>query len=267
MIEAFELTLSRHAFSPRDAARAGDVWRLLQDAAVIGSTRRGWSPQRYREAGCAFIVRTMTVVHHREARFGEPLAVRTWVSTFRRSTFTDRQIRVAAAEPVVSASQAWVHVTTEPEVRAARASDALREAFVVTEDEPDVTLPAWTDAEGPAWDFGLQAWHTWMDPLGHANHPAYVDWCDEALSRRIAASGGDPVRLRPIAEEVRFRSGVVAPEQVTVRSRLVGRTPEGHAVCHHDVLGGDARICATATTIRELVDDHGALATLLAGPR
>src|SRR5688500_14285673 len=124
-LETFDLHLPRNAFSPRDAARAGDIWRLLQDAAVLGSSRRGWTPERYREEGAAFVVRRMSVVHHREVAFGEPLTVLTWVSSFRRGMLSDRQIRVASrGDPAVSASQDWVHVAM-PDMKPKRASDAL----------------------------------------------------------------------------------------------------------------------------------------------
>ena len=66
-----DLHLARSAFTPRDVARAGDVWRVFQEAAVAGSSAVGWPPGRYRETGTAFVVRQMTVVHHRETRFGE----------------------------------------------------------------------------------------------------------------------------------------------------------------------------------------------------
>lgn len=261
-IETLSLALPRNAFTPRDTARAGDIWRLLQDAAVQGSTRRGWPPERYQEARCAFIVRSMTVVHHREARFGETLTARTWVSSFRRDTFSDRQIRVdIGGRTVISATQAWVHVATEPELRPARAAPELAAAFGVVQVEPDVTLPPFEERPCSA-SFGLSfdCWHTWMDPLAHVNHPAYVDWCDEALSRRLAEAGVDPSRLVPIAEEVRFRSGVVAPERVTVTSRVVGVDGSTVAIAT-EIAGGDGRTCATALTLRGLLD--GDLAALL----
>src|SRR5690606_5119242 len=84
VILEFPVRIPRHAFSPREAARAGDIWRVMQEVAVEGSTRCGWSPERYREAGIGFVVRTMTCVHDREAVFGEPVSARTWVSEFRR---------------------------------------------------------------------------------------------------------------------------------------------------------------------------------------
>lgn len=254
-VEEIPLHLPRNAFSPRDAARAGDVWRLFQDAAVLGSSRRGWPPERYREAGCAFVVRSMTARHARETRFGEALIARTWVSTFRRGMMTDRQIRVlAGGELVSSATQRWFHVAM-PDLKPTRAAPELEQSFGVVESpDGDVTLPAFDEEPGPEHSFGFDAWHTWMDPLAHANHPAYVDWADEATSRILAGQGIDPQSLVAVAEEVTWRSGVVAPERVTVTTRRLGRTGEGAAVLRHRFEGGDGRLCAEAVTVRRLAD-------------
>ena len=266
-LEEFTLQLPRNAFGPRDAARAGDLWRAFQDAAILGSSRRGWPPSRYRDEACAFVVRAMTAVHHRETRFGEPLAARTWISTFKRGVMSDRQVRLSAVGGglVAAATQRWVHVRL-PDLKPVRASADLERCFGVLapEGEGDVRLPAFAPIEGGAGHtFAFDAWHTWMDPHAHANHPAYVDWADEAVSRMIAARGADPQRLAPVAEEVAWRSGVLAPERVTVASRLVGRTEAGHAVLGHTFTGGDGRLCAEATTVRALAD--GDLLDLLGG--
>ncbi len=266
-IEEFPLHLSRHAFSPRDAARAGDVWRLLQDAAVVGSARRGWPPERYREERCAFVVRTMTVVHHREAVFGEPLHVRTWVDNFKRGMFTDRQIRVTGADtPLVDATQRWVHVAM-PGLRPARASAALVESFGPEPRGTAAELPAWTAAQGASFDLQLETWHTWMDPLAHANHPAYIDWIDESLARRLAGAGVDPHGVVSRAEQLTFRSGVLAPERVQIASALIGVTGAGHAVLQHTITGADDRICADGYTVRSLASGAPrALARILGAP-
>ena len=247
----FPLRLPRHAFSPRDAARAGDVWRCFQEAALEASLRAGWSPQRYREAGTAFVVRTMTVVHHREATYGEQTRGRTWVSRFRRGMLSTREVRLLSDEgPVSSGTQEWVHVSAE--LKPSRASDELLSAFPVHEEDPSVELPRFDEQQGPAHRFDFEVWHTWMDPLAHVNHPVYVDWCDEAASRRMAARGISPVALLPIAERVTFRAGVAAPERVTVESRRVGRTPEGHVAIAHRILRADGQACADAVTVRGL---------------
>lgn len=256
-VEVFPLHLQRNAFGPRDTARAGDLWRLCQDAAVIGSSRRGWPPARYREESCAFVVRSMRAVHHHQTAFGEPLIARTWVSTFRRGMFSDRQIRIETeGKLVLAATQRWVHVVL-PDLKPARASESLEASFGLhsPEGDGDIELPAWDPADGEPHTFSFEAWYTWMDPLAHANHPLYLDWADEATSRRVAAAGLDPYALLPIAEEVTWRSGVLAPERMTVESRKIGvlRREEGLAVAlSHRFLGQDGRLCAEATTIRAL---------------
>ncbi len=250
-LEELEVRLPRHAFGPREVARAGDLWRLLQEVAIVGSIRRGWPPERYREEGVAFVVRGMTVVHPRETTFGEALRARTWVTNFRRGMFSDRQIRVEGPGGVVTrATQRWVHVSM-PDLKPSRAPQSLQDAFVLHELDPDVALPSVIEeVEGPEHTCSFGAWYTWMDPLAHANHPAYVDWADESTCRVLASRGLDPQALVAVAEQVTFRSGVTAPEEVTVRTRLTGLTVAGDAVLTHRVEGGDGRPCADVVTVR-----------------
>lgn len=255
--------LPRSAFSPREAARAGDVWRLFQDVAVGGSVQAGWPPERYRAEGVSFVVRSMVVLHHRETLYGEPLVGRTWPSRFRRGLFFRRECRVVSAgELVASATQEWVHVSAGLEL--ARASDALVASFEVEAHEPSVELPPFTTIAGcRVHRVEFTCWHTWMDPLGHVNHPAYLDFCDEATSRAMIEAGLDPVRLAPVAEEALFRSGVVAGERVAVHTRVTGRTEDGAAVLEHRVEVGE-RSCARVVAIRRLVGERGETALLAA---
>ena len=119
----------------------------------------------------------------------------------------------------------------------------------------------------PEETFAFEAWHTWMDPLAHANHPLDVDWIDEALGRALAAAGADPHGLVAIGEEVSWRAGVEAGDQVRVETRRVGRTADGAVVSEHDVVVGD-RVCATARTVRSHVGGPDVLADALgAGPQ
>src|SRR5262249_42656170 len=160
-----------------------------------------------------------------------------------------------------AATQRWVHVTT-PQIKPSRAAPELRAALDVVEmpGEADVALPASEPRDGREHRFSFQAWYAWMDPLAHAHHPANVDWADEALPRIAAASGVDPHGLRPLAEETSWRSGVVAPEAVTVVTRVEGVTDRG-VVCSHRFLGAEDRLCAEGTTVRSHDDlDRDALA-------
>ena len=138
-----------------------------------------------------------------------------------------------------------------------RASKELVDAFPVidVEGEKPAELPAFDALEGPAHVFELEAWHTWMDPLDHVNHPAYVDFCDEAISRVMHEAKLPPVQLRPIAEKVTYTRGVVARERVRVETRRIGRIDDA-VVLSHDVRVGDAS-CAKITSVRDLATGSG----------
>lgn len=260
MVEV-DVMLPRSAFTPRETARAGDVWRLFQDVAVGGSIAAGWPPERYRDEGVSFIVRSMVVLHHRETTYGERLTGRTWPSRFRRGLFFRRECRVDSPRgPIASATQEWVHVSSSLEL--VRASGALVSAFPVEEHEPPIELPAFEPIEGARTHaFHFTCWHTWMDPLAHVNHPAYVDFCDEATSRAMADVGLDPQRLSPVGEEAVFKSGVVAGDEVAVLTRVIGRADNGAAVLEHRVDAGE-RACARVITIRRLAGEVGESALL-----
>ena len=225
---------------------------------------------RYRAAGAAFVIRTMTVVHHAEARYGEALTGRTWVRRFRRGMLSTREVRLDAARgPIASGTQEWVHVS--PELSPVRASPELVEAFPLHDepDSPPAELPeVATPREGVPFRFEVEAWWTWMDPLDHVNHPAYVDWCDEGISRRMAAAGLAPVTLQPVAETLTYFRGVVAGERVDVVGRLVGATAAGDAVIEHRIERGET-IYAKGRSVRRCVDaaDPARLVDALAGAR
>ena len=256
---SFPIHLPRHAFSSRDSARAGDIWRCFQESAVEGSTRVGWSPARYREAGSAFVVRSMTVVHCQEAQYGETLEATTWVANFRRGILTTREIRLNGPRGLLaSATQEWVHVTGG--LRPVRASAECQAAFPVEEIEPSPTLPICVEEiDSQTSEFTFELWHSWMDPLGHANHPMYLDWCDEALCRGMHQAGLDPVGLRPVAERVTWKLGVEAPDRVSVMTTVKGVTALDEVVFEHRIINSEQKLCATAVTVRGLAGVSGRL--------
>lgn len=247
----FPVTLQRHAFGPRLVARAGDVWRAMQDVVVDQSSSVGWTPERYVEANTMFVVRTMTVRHHREVRIGEPLNGRTWPSRARREMLFTRQVRLFSREELVAgATQEWAYLTRD--LQPTRAGKEIFDAFKIFEGYPEIELPSFVaNPDQPLHVFDFTVWHGWMDPHGHANHAAYVDYCDEGVARVVAAEGGDPQRLVPIAESVHFRAAIGAGELITVETTLAGHV-QGGRVFKHRVLSGE-KVCATATTVRGMV--------------
>ncbi len=249
----FLINVPRHAFSPREVARPADIWRALQDAAVEGSSRAGWPPKRYREAGTMFVVYSMNVVHHRELEYGERVIARTWIWNVRRATLCTREVRLIGTHgPIASATQEWVHVNAS-NLAPTRGSQDLVDAFQIheSENESQVTLPTWTPLPGAPRTFSFEVWQTWMDTLGHVNHPDYLAWCDEAIARELALGGAAVTSVSPVAESIRFRSSVNAGDHITLETRRKGITESGAIVFEHRIRKGHNEICAEATTIRE----------------
>lgn len=251
----FPVRLPRHAFSPRDAVRAGDMWRCFQEVAVDASSHVGWPPERYRDAGTSFIVRAATVLHHREPTYGEGARARTWVSTFRRGIFCTREIRLTSARgALASGTQEWAHISAD--LKPMRADSSLTDCFPEHTDGPSMTLPEWEQDASELHGFPLRVWHTWMDPLAHVNHPVYVDWADESVSQVMAKAGLDPVALVPVAEKVSFKLGAVADEDVTVGTRRLGRTEDGFVAFGHEFRNAEGKLAASATTVRRMVEGN-----------
>jgi len=247
----FPLILPRNAFTAREVPRAGDIWRLCQDAATLASVHAGWPPSRFRTEKVAFIVYRMTLLHEAETPFGAVLDTQTWVSSFRRRTLSTREVRVrSAGRLVAAATQEWVHVdgeTLKPKQGSLEAAAAFPEIDV----EPSVKMPSFDPRPGTESELAFDMWQTWADPLAHANHPAYIDWCDEATSRRMVDANLDPVLLRPVAEQVYFRSSVTPGERVTVRTKRVGAIGDDAVVLAHH-LETERGSAAEAISVRAL---------------
>ncbi|MFT5354087.1 MAG: acyl-CoA thioesterase FadM [Polyangiales bacterium] len=245
-----EAYLPRHAFDPHDRARAADLWRAFQELAVGASTVNGWPPARYREERCAFVMRSMSVLHHKTAPYGERYTGETWVRRMRRGTLSTREVRLlvdvqGAAVPLASGTQEWVHV--DGAMKPVRGTPALIAAFPPLESDT-VELPKWTPMGHPKEEFTFEfdVWNTWMDPLGHVNHPQYLDFAEEGLMRILRGRGIDVQELVPEAESLTFLRGLVAGERARVRTSLLGTSETTGLVSEHVIERADGVICARA---------------------
>jgi acyl-CoA thioesterase FadM len=198
----------------------------------------------------------MTMVHSGSTAYGGPLTAKTWVSRLRRRTLCTREVRLSSdGKRLAGATQEWVHVDFET-LKPKQGSPEAAVAFAEVDIEPSVVMPDYDDAPGRETEFHFSMWQTWADPLAHANHPAYVDWCDEATSRHMVAAGIDPVLLRPIAETVTYRSAVLPGEDVVVQTSRIGKVGSGAVVLRHR-MSTERGLAADATSIRGLAEGGG----------
>lgn len=69
-----------------DQGHASNIvyFEWLQSAAVGHSSAQSWTPERYREHGAAWVVRTHYIEYLQPAFAGDELVVPTWVANFRK---------------------------------------------------------------------------------------------------------------------------------------------------------------------------------------
>jgi acyl-CoA thioesterase FadM len=198
-----ELAVSRHTCGPRDVVRAGELWRLVQEATVLDSAARGWPPARYRSEGRTFVVRSLFGRHHGELGWGTPVRADTWVAVSGRVVFTRRTELRSEGAALLSAEVGWAHV------HAGRPARAPAELIAALGQGPAERLPA---SESTTLGEQLIEWtftpsFADTDPLGHVNHCRFVDWADELLYRWLDGRGIDPHGVRPHVDQLRFHSG------------------------------------------------------------
>jgi acyl-CoA thioesterase FadM len=109
-------------------------------------------------------------------------------------------------------------------------------------------------------------WHGWMDALGHVNHPLYVDWCDEALRRAVAAGGGDPQGLDAVGERARFRTAALGGHTVSVSTTVTGTTGAQVHTRHVARRTNDGVVLAELELVRQMGDGGPPLPALLGLP-
>lgn len=258
-VDSFRVVLPRRSVNPRGVVRPAEVWRMAQEVAVQAACKLGWPPERFRAQQTAFIVSEMTVRHLRELSYGERVVGSTWVHDMRRGTISHRQLQLDGTEgPFALATQRWVHVfqAEDGSIHVGRANDALLQAFAPhPRPEPLVELPAFDPCDGPILPaFEVEIWQTWMDSIGHLNHPQYLDFCDEALARAVLAAGGDPQAAVPVAERLSFRAGATAGDRLRVELQVIGqRGPE--VALAATLTRQDGAICCQGTLVRRIGSD------------
>ncbi|MCA9582987.1 MAG: acyl-[acyl-carrier-protein] thioesterase [Myxococcales bacterium] len=245
--------MGRESFSSREVARPSAVWRAFQDMALRASDSAGWTPARYRQEGVGFVLRRMTARHHREILFGDTLRGRTWISAVKKGIFFTRQVSLEdGGGPVAIARQEWVHIRRDMTI--VPCGEALLNAFGIHGETLPVDLPSLNEepfTPTAPHTMAFRCWHVWMDPLAHANHPLYVDFADEAIARMVAEVGGEPDQTVAEAEEIAFRSGISAPDEVVLSTVLHGQTEEGALIFRHR-MERNGSLAATALLVRRM---------------
>ncbi len=107
-------------------------------AAVTHSSLQGWPPERYREVGAGWVVRTHRVEYLQAAFEGDEIVVRTWVADFKKVTSTRkyRILRRSDKATLVIAETNWAFIGLEHHVPR-RIPPELSGAFELVPDDAE----------------------------------------------------------------------------------------------------------------------------------
>ena len=78
------LTVPAEAIDGQGHVNNLEYVRWMQQAAVAHSNAQGWTPERYRQIGSGWVVRSHGIEYLRPAFAGDRIVVYTWVADFRK---------------------------------------------------------------------------------------------------------------------------------------------------------------------------------------
>jgi acyl-CoA thioester hydrolase len=109
------LKVSSDAIDQQGHVNNLEYLRWLQDAAVAHSTAQGWSPDRYRQLGAGWVVRTHWIEYLQPAFAHDEVLVLTWVANFRkvRSLRKYKIVRVNDQIELARAESDWAFISLE----------------------------------------------------------------------------------------------------------------------------------------------------------
>lgn len=166
--------------TPDGDVRASTILRWAQDAAWIHSEALGYDRSWYLAHGLSWLVRAVELAVREPVRFGETVAVSTEVTGFRR-VWARRRTEVTRDGRLL----AWVHtdwVMIDARGLPTRIPDEFPARFEIA---PGPFSPGRVDLpEAPpaatVREFAVR--QADLDPLGHVNNAAYLDYLEEVLA-------------------------------------------------------------------------------------
>jgi acyl-ACP thioesterase len=205
---------------PDGLVRSSTLLRYAQDLAWIHSERMGFTREWYAAKSLAWVVRAAELAILAPLPLGETLTMRTEVIGFRRVWARRRtEGRLDDGTLALWGHTDWVILDTARGMPGRFPPEFLARFDVPPQEfEPGrVTLPAPGDDAPIPREHGLLVRPQDIDPMGHVNNAAYLDYLEECL----LAEGGEAAALTTTTPR-RFRIEYAQP--ASPGASLVGAT-------------------------------------------
>jgi len=176
---------------PFGGLRPSGFIRLLQLAAANASTAAGYDVHWYSRHRATWIVRRTRLDIFGATHQGDELAIRTWVSDFRRvRSLRQYEVTTVRAEPIARATTDWVYIDAvngTPSTPPDDLQDAFMTEGVRTASRPGrIRVPV----DGAVTTVHLRDVELAdLDSLGHVNNSRYVEFAQQALYDALSEGG------------------------------------------------------------------------------
>jgi len=172
---------------PDGAVRASALLRYAQDCAWIHSERLGFGRDWYAARGLTWVVRSIELTVLERITTDDRLAISTAVIGFRRVWARRRTLVRDAGGRLVAALDTDFVMTDIPRGLPARVPEDFPRLFGVAPGSFEPHRVGLGAAPATAARIAFVVRPQELDPLGHANNAAYLDWLEEAVD---ATMGG-----------------------------------------------------------------------------
>jgi acyl-CoA thioester hydrolase len=174
--------------------------RYMQETAFDASAAVGYDRERYNELGHHWLIRETDIEYLKPARYGDTVAVKTWVIDFHRVRsrrayeFTDQ----CSGELVARAVTDWVYLKNGS-TRPATIPDEITDAFFPegppTSSPRREKFPVAPPPPPGKFEMNLRvAWQD-IDSAQHVNNAVYLSYVEECGMQVIAAHGWPVTRM------------------------------------------------------------------------
>jgi YbgC/YbaW family acyl-CoA thioester hydrolase len=247
-------------------ARYASYLNYLQESAFDASAAAGYDLSRYASMGCHWLVRETDIQCRRPVRYGESVAVKTWVADFRRvRSRRAYELRlVGSGELVAEARTDWVFLdstTGHPVTIPLDMMEAFFPEGVPSEAPPRRRFPSVSVPSIGAFQLERRVVWSDVDPAGHVNNAVYLAYLEDGEAEAAAAGGWPHQRMAAEGfalvarrHQIEYRQPAVLGDELELRVWLSG-LDECHGMWHHAIIRAhDGGRLAQARTHWECVD-------------
>ncbi len=166
----------------------------LQQTAMEASSKAGYSTARYDEMGTMWLVRKTIVEHARAATYEDELAVKTWISNFKRVQCNREYLmtNVQTGETILRGQTNWAYLNKDTQ-RPIRIPPEMIEAFAPSGHSsirhPKPGRGEKPTSNAPRFMSHRRVQYYELDTVNHVNNAVYLNWVEQAFFDACAKAG------------------------------------------------------------------------------